>query len=92
MKLGFHGMNIGACVDPEASASVARAPEEAGFDSAWAAEHLALPAPQTPDSPISVQTPLLDPAVSLNHVAAHTKSIRLATGIIRQAARSRSRR
>ncbi len=82
MKLGFYGINIGACVDPETSAAVARAAEQAGFDSVWTAEHVVLPDPQTPDSPISAQTPLLDPAVSLSHVAAHTKSIRLATGII----------
>ncbi len=82
MKLGFYGINMGACVDPETSASVARAAEQAGFDSLWTAEHVVLPDPQTPESPIPAQTPLLDPAVALTHAAAHTSSIRLATGII----------
>ena len=61
---------------------MARAAEAAGFESVWTAEHVVLPDPQTPDSPIPAQTPLLDPAVALSHVAAHTRTIRLATGII----------
>jgi probable F420-dependent oxidoreductase len=82
MKLGYYGINFGPCVDPETSARVACAAEAAGFDSVWTAEHVVLPDPQTPDSPIPAQTPLLDPAVALAHVAAHTQSIRLATGIV----------
>jgi len=82
MKLGLYGINLGVCVDPEAAASVARAAEAAGFESVWTAEHVVLPDPQTPDSPIPAQTPLLDPAVALSHVAAHTRTIRLGTGII----------
>ena len=82
MKLGLYGINLGACVDPEAAAAVARAAEAAGFESVWTAEHVVLPDPQTPDSPIPAQTPLLDPAVALSHVAAHTRTILLGTGII----------
>ena len=82
MKLGLYGINLGACVDPEAAASVARAAEAAGFESVWTAEHVVLPDPQTPDSPIPAQTPLLDPAIALSHVAAHTRTILLGTGII----------
>jgi len=82
MKLGLYGINLGVCVDPEPAAAVARAAEAAGFESVWTAEHVVLPDPQTPDSPIPAQTPLLDPAVALAHVAAHTRTIRLGTGII----------
>jgi probable F420-dependent oxidoreductase len=82
MKFGIYGINLGACVDPEVAAPVARAAEEAGFDSVWTAEHVVLPDPQTPDSPVPAQTPLLDPAVALSHVAAHTRTIGLGTGII----------
>jgi len=82
MKLGLYGINLGACVDPEVAACVARAAEAAGFESVWTAEHVVLPDPQTPDSPIPAQTPLLDPAVALSHVAAHTRTILLGTGII----------
>jgi len=82
VKLGLYGINFGLCVDPETSIRVARAAEAAGFDSVWTAEHVVLPDPQTPDSPIPAQTPLLDPAVALAYVAGHTKTIRLATGIV----------
>ncbi len=82
MKLGLYGINVGACVDGDVAASVARAAEDAGFDSLWTAEHVVLPDPQTPPSPIPPETPLLDPAVALAHVAAHTSTIQLATGII----------
>jgi probable F420-dependent oxidoreductase len=82
MKLGLYGINVGVCVDPEVAASVAQAAEAAGFESLWTAEHVVLPDPRTPDSPIPAQTPLLDPAVALAHVAGHTRTIRLATGII----------
>jgi probable F420-dependent oxidoreductase len=82
MKLGLYGINFGVCVDPEAAAAVARAAEAAGFESLWTAEHVVLPDPKTPDSPIPAQTPLLDPAVALAHAAAHTRTIRLGTGII----------
>ena len=82
MKLGLYGINLGPCADPEAAASVARAAEEAGFESLWTAEHVVLPDPQLPPSPVPAQTRLLDPAVSLAHLAAHTRTIRLATGII----------
>lgn len=82
MKLGLYGINFGPCVEPKTSARVACAAEAVGFDSVWTAEHVVLPDPQTPDSPIPAQTPLLDPAVALAHVAAHTHTIRLATGIV----------
>lgn len=82
MKIGLYGINMGACVDPTTAVAVARAAEAAAFESLWTAEHVVLPDPQTPDSPIPARTPLLDPAVALAHVAAHTHTIRLATGII----------
>jgi len=41
-----------------------------------------LPDPQVPPSPARPDTPLLDPAVALAFLAAHTRTIRLGTGII----------
>ena len=82
MKIGLFGINMGACVDPETAAQVAAGAEAAGFDSVWTGEHVILPEPQTPDSPIPARTPLLHPSVALAHVAAHTKRLRLATGIV----------
>ncbi len=82
MKLGLYGINLGVCADSESAASVARAAEDAGFESVWTAEHVVLPEPQVPPSPVPADTRFLDPAVALAHVAAHTRTIRLATGII----------
>jgi probable F420-dependent oxidoreductase len=82
VKLGLYGINVGPCALPGTSARVARAAEAAGLASLWTAEHVVLPDPQVPPSPLPPRTPLLDPAVALAHVAAHTTTIRLATGIV----------
>lgn len=82
MKVGLYGVNVGPCARPEAAARVARAAEAAGFESLWTAEHVVLPDPQVPPSPVPPTTPLLDPAVALAFLAAHTERVRLATGII----------
>jgi probable F420-dependent oxidoreductase len=82
MKIGLYGINIGVCVDPAAAIRVARAAEEAGFDSVWTAEHVVLPDPQVPPSPAPPDLPFLDPAIALAHVAGHTERLLLATGII----------
>src|SRR5436189_5937599 len=82
MKFGLFGINMGACSNPDAAAKVAVAAEAAGFDSLWTGEHVVLPDPQVPPSPARPDTPLLDPAVALAFLAAHTRTIRLGTGII----------
>lgn len=82
MKLGLYGINLGACAWPEAAERVARACEAAGYESLWTAEHVVLPDPQVPPSPVPPDTEILDPAVSLAYVAACTTRIRLATGIV----------
>lgn len=82
MQLGLYGINMGACLDPRTAIRVAVAAEAAGFDSVWTAEHVVLPEPRTPESPIPASVALLDPAVALAHIAGHTTTIRLATGII----------
>ena len=82
MKLGYFGINFGACADPRTAARVARAAEEAGLESVWTGEHVVLPDPQVPPSPSAPEVPFLDPAVALAWIAAATTSIRLGTGII----------
>jgi probable F420-dependent oxidoreductase len=82
MKLGLFGINTGPCAAPEVAARVARAAEAAGFDSVWTGEHVVLPDPQAPPSPAPPGHPMLDPAVALAFLAAHTTRLRLATGII----------
>ncbi len=82
MKFGLFGINIGPCACPESAARVARAAEQAGYDSVWTGEHVVLPDPQVPPSPAPPQAPFLDPAVALAFLAAHTKELLLATGIV----------
>ena len=82
MKLGLFGINFGPCSYPDVAARVARAAEEAGFDSLWTGEHVVLPDPQAPPSPASPRERMLDPAAALSFLAAHTKRVRLATGIV----------
>jgi probable F420-dependent oxidoreductase len=61
---------------------VARAAEVAGFESLWTGEHIVLPDPQVPPSPAPPETPFIDSLIALTFVGAHTKTIRLGTGII----------
>jgi probable F420-dependent oxidoreductase len=75
-------MNMRACNDPGTAACVARAAEQAGFDSVWTGEHIVLADPQAPPSPMPPDVPFVDSAVALAFVAGHTQSIKLATGII----------
>jgi probable F420-dependent oxidoreductase len=82
MKFGFFGINMGPLGDPEAMVRVAKACEDAGLESVWTGEHVVLPDPQAPPSPAAPATPFLDPSVALAHLAAHTKTLRLGTGII----------
>jgi len=81
MQLGLFGINFGACADPEAQVRVARAAEEAGFDSIWTGEHVAMPIRNNP-VPAAPETPFLDSIVALTNVAAHTRRVRLGTGIL----------
>lgn len=82
LAFGLFSMNTGVCTRPEAIARVAHAAEDAGFDSAWVGEHVVLPEPRVPPSPMEPLDPILDPAVALTFIAAHTRSLRLGTGII----------
>ena len=56
--------------------------EELGYDSVWTGEHVVVPDPRVPPSPMEPLDPILDPVVALSFLAARTSRIRLATGII----------
>ena len=82
MKLGLVHVNMGRLSDPASVAAAVRAAEEAGFDSVWAGEHLVLPDPQVPPSPLAPQVRALDSLIALTFAAAHTSTVQLATGIV----------
>jgi probable F420-dependent oxidoreductase len=82
VKLGLFGINMGSSARPEAVVDAVRAAEAAGFDSVWAGEHVVLPDPQVPPSPMAPQDPALDSLQALTWAAAHSSTLRLATGIV----------
>ncbi len=75
-------MNMRPCITPEAIAAVARAAENAGFESFWGGEHLALADPQTPASPMPPRIDFVDLNVAMAFAAAHTRTLRFGTGIM----------
>src|SRR5207247_1524120 len=81
MRFGLFGLNFGPCADPELAIRVAVAAEEAGFDSVWTGEHVAMPVRDNP-VPTPAETPILDSLIALANVAAHTRRLRLGTGIL----------
>src|SRR5262245_24482728 len=72
MELGVQGLNAKAVLRPDATVTLARLAEELGYTSWWAGEHVVLPSPRTPDSPMAATDPVLDPLVHLAFVAAAT--------------------
>src|SRR5437899_3355566 len=82
MKIGLFAIGHATCADPEVSVRVARRAEAAGYESVWTGEHIVLPDPRPSDVAFPPTLPLLDTTVALTLVAAHTSTIKLASGII----------
>src|SRR5215472_821570 len=82
MKFGLFAVNMYACSYPETTIQVAQLAEAAGFESLWAGEHVVLPDPRVPPSPMAPRDRILDPVIALAYLAAHTSRVRLGTGII----------
>ena len=78
MKFGLYGLHKGENAEPGALARRARLAEEAGFESLWVGDHVALPA-DAPDDPLE---PRLEALMALAHLAAVTERVRLAVGVI----------
>jgi probable F420-dependent oxidoreductase len=78
VKFGLYGLHKGENTGPEALARRARAAEDAGFESIWVGDHIALP----PDAPDDAYDPRLEAVVTLAHLAAVTQRVRLAVGVI----------
>jgi probable F420-dependent oxidoreductase len=56
--------------------------EELGYDSLWLGEHVVVPDPRRPPSPMEPEDPILDSLVGIGFLAARTERVRLATGIV----------
>lgn len=90
MKIGFFGIGIGIVSNSELIALTARTVEQCGFHSVWAGEHVVFlkkfaskyPYAVGGKPPIpSTKIPILDPLAALTFAAAHTKTLRLGTGV-----------
>ncbi|GGB29118.1 LLM class F420-dependent oxidoreductase [Gordonia jinhuaensis] len=83
-------MGIGSGADPDVIAATARHAEDRGFATLWCGEHVVMvdqPSsryPYTPDGQIAVPVDAdwLDPLACLGFAAAHSSTIRLATGVL----------
>lgn len=82
MQLGVFGLSAKATLGPAETVRLARQAEQLGYRSWWAGDHVVLPSPRTPESPMASDDPILDPLVHLAYVAAVTERMELGTGIV----------
>jgi probable F420-dependent oxidoreductase len=90
VKFGIVFANTGYAATPEGAAALGQICEDAGFESLWTVEHVIVPAgyesayPYSPTGkmPGNEDNPIPDPLIWLTWVAANTRTIKLATGIL----------
>lgn len=91
MKFGIMFANTGHGASAEGAKAVGRAAEEGGFEAIWTVEHVVVPSgyeskyPYDPSGKMAggaEDFDLPDPLIWLTWVAAHTSTIKLATGIL----------
>ncbi|MEU5695353.1 TIGR03619 family F420-dependent LLM class oxidoreductase [Actinosynnema sp. NPDC020468] len=78
----MYGLSAKATLGPAETIRLARLAEDLGYRSWWCGEHVVLPSPRVPESPMASEDPILDPLVHLTFVAAVTARIELATGVV----------
>jgi probable F420-dependent oxidoreductase len=90
MKFGIAFANAGRFAEPDAAVEMARAAEDAGFESLWTVEHVVVPSGYTSTYPYDPsgkmpgpeETPIPDPLIWLAYLASATSRIKLATGVL----------
>src|SRR5262245_63521782 len=90
MKFGIAYANTVTYASPAGAVAMGQAAEAAGFESLWTVEHVIVPDEYTSAYPYAEdgkmpgggQFDLPDPLIWLAWVAAHTSTVRLATGIL----------
>jgi probable F420-dependent oxidoreductase len=81
-SLGIFALNQNLTANREGLAQIGSLAEELGYDSLWVGEHVVVPDPRVPPSPMEPEDPILDGLIALAFLAAHTERVRLATGIV----------
>jgi probable F420-dependent oxidoreductase len=91
MKFGLRYCNTGRYVNTERAVELVQAGEDAGFESAWTVDHVAIPENHASMYPYSdngrmagdlYNMPIPDPLIWMSYIAAVTTRINLATGIL----------
>ncbi|MEU7899677.1 TIGR03619 family F420-dependent LLM class oxidoreductase [Nonomuraea sp. NPDC049152] len=77
IKFGLYGLHRGSSVEPETLRRRAALAEEAGFESLWVGDHIALPSELGGDTDRR-----LEAVVAVAHLAALTKRVRLGFGVL----------
>jgi len=88
MKIGLIPINVGS-TSAEQVVGLAKKAEQVGLESVWTFEHVIVPVdyqskyPYSADGKMGVtpETNFIDPLIALTLVAAHTKKVRLGTGV-----------
>ncbi len=89
MKIGLFGINMAQVDAPDNLLPLMKRVEEMGFESIWTGEHVMIPRDYASAYPFNTsgrigvppETHFIDPLIALSHVAAHTTTLRLGTGI-----------
>jgi probable F420-dependent oxidoreductase len=76
LKFGLYGLLRGSGADPDTLVRRAQRAEQAGFESLWVGDHIALPADQ------DGKEPRLEVVVAISHLAAVTTRVRLGFGVL----------
>lgn len=76
LKFGLYGMQRGIGLEPGRFVRRAQLAEQAGFESLWVGDHIALPADQDGTQP------RLEVVVAVSHLAAVTTRLRLGFGVL----------
>ena len=90
MKFGLAFANTGPFAKPDGALALARAAEDAGFDSLWTVEHVFVPEGYESEYPYDKSgrmpgkenAPIPDPLIWLAFLASATTTIKLGTGIL----------
>lgn len=90
MKFGIMFSNIGNFAQAEHAVALARAAEDVGIESLWTVEHVIVPKQYDSEYPYNrkgklpgdFDSDVPDPLIWMSYIAAVTKRIRLATGIL----------
>src|SRR3954451_17139197 len=90
MKFGVVFANVGPMGRAEGAAAIGEAAEAAGIESLWTVEHTVVPKGYQSEYPYAdggrmpgpEESPIVEPLIWLTWVAAHTTTVRLATGIL----------